>query len=317
MDVGVVDVEYVTQINFHVKIGVFEFSTIGSDGQNNLKWRIEIRWEDDSNTFQTHLLVKMYLLQKKDLPMVQYKVRNADNVTMIDWTALVGSDFEFEIRVPITTKYDDRYYVPIAKEKRERYIMLKIVMKGESKEFDPSSISEASLANYLDFLDNKDFSDVVVQCGDKSFDCHKVILASHSPVFKAMLTSNMKEKNNNEIQIDDIEPEVMTEFLEFIYTGKSSNLDKFAMRLFIAADKYQINSLKETCEKILISSIWIDNCISLLILGDKCSPAIKKSALKFMIKNKSSINFGENFVNHPSLMLEVLKEDFGKGTKKN
>merc|ERR1712029_263438 len=202
----------------------------------------------------------------------------------------------------------DRYYVPIAQEKRERYIMFKIVTKGES-------IKEASLAINLDFLNNKDFSDVVVKCGDKSFDCHKVILASHSPVFKAMLTSNMKEKNNNEIQIDDIEPEVMTEFLEFIYTGKSSNLDKFAMRLFIAADKYQIISLKETCEKNLISSLRIDNCISLLKLGDKCSPAIKKSALKFMIKNKSSINIDENFVNHPSLMLEVLKEDFGKGTK--
>jgi len=312
MDVDAVEVvnEYVTQVNFHVKIGEFEFSTIGSDGQNNLKWRVETRWEDDTNTF---MLVKMYLLQKKDLPKVQYKVNKANNVTMIDWTNLEGSDFEFEIRVPIAIKESDRYngdryYVPIAKEKRERYIMLKIVTKGES-------IKEASLANNLDFLNNKDFSDVVIQCGDKSFDCHKVILASHSPVFKAMLTSNMKEKNNNEIQIDDIEPEVMTEFLEFIYTGKSSNLDKFAMRLFIAADKYQIISLKETCEKILISSLGIDNCLSLLILGDKCSPAIKKSALKFMIKNKGNINFGENFVNHPSLMLEVLKEDFGKGTK--
>ena len=64
MDVDIVN-EYVTQVNFHVKTGVFEFSTMGSDGHNNLKWRIEIRWEDDTNTF---MLVKMYLLQKKDLP---------------------------------------------------------------------------------------------------------------------------------------------------------------------------------------------------------------------------------------------------------
>ena len=146
---------------------------------------------------------------------------------MIDWTNLEGSDFEFEIRVPIAIKerdgYNgDRYYVPIAKEKRERYIMLKIVTKGES-------IKEASLANNLDFLNNKYFSDVVVQCGDLSFDCHKVILASQSPFFKAMLTSNMKEKINNEIQIHDIEPEVMTEFLEFTYNGKSSNLNESSL----------------------------------------------------------------------------------------
>ena len=125
----------------------------------------------------------------------------------------------------------------------------------------------------------------------------------------------MKEKNNNEIQIDDIEPAVITEFLELIYTGKSSNLDKFAMRLFIAADKYQINSLKEICEEALISSLEIDNWVSLLLMGDKCSTAIKKSAITFMINNKSSINLDEVLLDHPSLMLEILKEDFGKWTK--
>ena len=77
MDVDIVN-EYVTQVNFHVKTGVFEFSTMGSDGQNNLNWRIEIRWEDDTNKF---MLVKMNLLQKKDLPKVQYYVRNANNFT--------------------------------------------------------------------------------------------------------------------------------------------------------------------------------------------------------------------------------------------
>jgi len=290
-----VDVKYVAQVNFRLSPRVREFSTIGEDGKNNFDWRIETHWEDNTNKVW---LVKMYLLQKDATAIVKYKVvRIADNLTMIDWTDLSGFGPEFGFRVPIASR-----------EKRGRNIMLQIATKGKTTKYDQSSIKKAD----LDFFNNKEFSDVVVKCGDERFECHKVFLATKSPVFKAMLTSNMKETNNNEIQIDDIEPEVMTEFLKFIYTGKSSNLDKFAMDLFIAADKYQINSLKEICEEALISSLEIDNCLSLLLVGDKCSTVIKKSAITFMINNKSSINLDEVLLDHPSLMLEILKEDFGK-----
>lgn len=289
-----VDVKYVAQVNFRLSSRVREFSTFGEDGKNNFDWRIETHWEDNTKAW----LVKMYLLQKEATSNVKYKVvRTADNLTMIDWTDLSGFGPEFGFRVPIASR-----------EKRGRNIMLQIATKGKTTKYDQSSIKKAD----LDFFNNKEFSDVVVKCGDERFECHKVFLATNSPVFKAMLTSNMKETNNNEIQIDDIEPEVMTEFLELIYTGKSSNLDKFAMDLFIAADKYQINSLKEICEEALISSLEIDNCLSLLLVGDKCSTAIKKSAITFMINNKSSINLDEVLLDHPSLMLEILKEDFGE-----
>merc|ERR1719334_1459955 len=70
-----------------------------------------------------------------------------------------------------------------------------------------------------------------------------------------MFHSNMKETITNEVQIDDIKPEVMAEMLLFIYAGKTSNgcmnVD-MAKDLFIAADKYQIDPLKNCCENQLV-----------------------------------------------------------------
>ena len=112
-----------------------------------------------------------------------------------------------------------------------------------------------------------------------------------------MLTVKMKEKISK---------------LEFIYKGKTSNFDKYVIDLLIAADKYQIDSLKEQCEKKLIESIGIENCFSMLIMGDTYSLNIKKSALEFLIDNRVRIAFNEDLINHPSLMNEILGELFRK-----
>merc|ERR1712058_209558 len=156
-------------------------------------------------------------------------------------------------------------------------------------------LSHKQITNDLDDIyNNKDFSDVILICGNSKFQCHKVFLATRSPVFKAMLTVDMKEKNSSEVHIEDVAADVMEDLL-------------------FAADKYQIDSLKEQCEKKLISSIGSGNCFSLLIMGDTCSQNLKKSASEFLIKNRGSIEYKDSLVNHPSLMNELLSKVFTKG----
>merc|ERR1712098_223556 len=204
-------------------------------------------------------------------------------------------EFEFTIR---------------AERNVERELLLKVTTRRDSTEYGKM----LSAATNLNIYHDTEFSDVVVKCGGINFECHKVVLAVASPVFKTMLTSNMQEEINNEIKIDDIKPEVMTELLEFIYTGRSSNLDQFSVDLLIAADKYGIVSMKMLCEEILINSLGLENCFSLLIMSDTSSPNIKKSALKFVIENKESIKFDElelELAEHPSLVRDILMEVFG------
>ncbi|CAL1294975.1 unnamed protein product [Larinioides sclopetarius] len=52
-------------------------------------------------------------------------------------------------------------------------------------------------------------TDVELKTNTKSFHAHKVWLCARSPVFETMLTSDMREKNNSSISIDDLEDDTL------------------------------------------------------------------------------------------------------------
>ena len=81
------------------------------------------------------------------------------------------------------------------------------------------------------------FSDVILSCNGAEFNAHKSILAARSPVFAAMFEHEMEEKKQNRVEIIDMDKDVLSEMLKFIYTGKSTNLEKMADDLLAAADK--------------------------------------------------------------------------------
>jgi len=279
--------EYVTIVSHRLNVGEYKFECEGPDGMTSGKVTID----------QVQVLnINICKSVKLDLPIlknVSQKIQYA--VSTISDDDVLWCDVAVD-----SSGHPFKWLVTVFFSK----LLLKIITKKETTAIDQSPLND------LDIYNNKEFSDDTLRCRNAIFECHKVFLATRSPVFKVMLDKNMK----NKIQIDDIKPEVMAELLKFIYSGKSSNnFDKFATDLFIAADKYQIDSLKEHCQEKLISSINDANCISFLIIGDRYSPTLKKSALKFLVENKGSIKIEGRLNGYPSLMIEILNEVFGKG----
>merc|ERR1719348_643367 len=158
---------------------------------------------------------------------------------------------------------------------------------------------------------SKEYSDVIISCGDKVYDCHKNILTSRSPVFKIMLEVEMKEKMTGEIEIKNMDPEVLEDLLKYIYSGVAPNIDAHAQELFAAADQYQLYRLKELCEVKLCAVLDDTNCIDILFLSDlHRAQTLKAAALKFVSKNMHKIDTSEwkkSFVAHPLLMTEVVE----------
>jgi speckle-type POZ protein len=127
-------------------------------------------------------------------------------------------------------------------------------------------------------------SDVNFNIVDRQFPAHKNILATRSKVFAAMFKHPMKENSTNQIKIEDIQPEVFDQLLRFIYTGRVSTatMETMAAGLFIAADKYLLNGLKNECENYLLHDMSPDNCIELLLNSNLMNSAekLKKEAAK-------------------------------------
>jgi len=138
------------------------------------------------------------------------------------------------------------------------------------------------------YLDQTNNYDVTLTCGEKVFYCHKGILSARSPVFKAMFQSNMKENELGTVEIEDIQQEAFSEFLNYIYTGSISlSFDKYGKELLAVADKYQVDKLKRACEKELISKLDAENCSEMIVMAE-CNKAekLKKAAFELFNKNK-------------------------------
>lgn len=132
-------------------------------------------------------------------------------------------------------------------------------------------------------FDSSEFADVTLACNGREFPCHKAILTSRSQVLAAMFQHDMRERKHNRVEVNDMDPEVMSEMLRFIYTDKVSNLENMAADLLAAADKYALDRLKVMCEEALCNNLSIDNVSEVLILADRHSAEqLKAQAIEFI-----------------------------------
>ncbi|KAJ4790811.1 BTB/POZ domain-containing protein [Rhynchospora pubera] len=86
-------------------------------------------------------------------------------------------------------------------------------------------------------------------------------LRSRSPVFKAMLATDMEESRTGVIKIPDASPKVLESFVSYLYTAETTLDEDIARDLLILADKYQVDHLKEFCERYMTSNVTYDNAI--------------------------------------------------------
>ncbi|XP_067927872.1 speckle-type POZ protein B-like isoform X2 [Watersipora subatra] len=150
----------------------------------------------------------------------------------------------------------------------------------------PSRLSE----DLSQLLDSSNCSDVTLAVGSKEFKVHKSILSARSPVFHAMFEHDMEESKQNRVAVYDVEEEVMKEMLQFIYTGKASNLEKMVAELLSAADKYALERLKVMCEEALCGNLSIENVCEILVLADLHSAEqLKTHALDFVNSHATEV----------------------------
>jgi speckle-type POZ protein len=144
-----------------------------------------------------------------------------------------------------------------------------------------------SMATDFDGMWNEnDLTDVIIRCKNKEFKCHKVILAARSPVFKAMFTRDTLEAKSSLVTIEDVNPDVLNEFLKFVYSGSVKNMESFATELIVNADKYIVPSLINMCAAHLEENINEENGCRVLLLGAMLGIGVLRDfAIEFIVRN--------------------------------
>ncbi|CAL1285614.1 unnamed protein product [Larinioides sclopetarius] len=181
------------------------------------------------------------------------------------------------------------------------------------------SVTEDMKAIYL----NQYLTDVKLKTKTKSFPAHKNVLCARSEVFKSMLTHDLKVKNTDCIQVDDMENDTFEQFLLFLYSDDTEISQwKSASRLWSAAAKYQVGKLKALCSSFLIKYLSISNAIELLLLADAHKDFnLKKVAEDYILKHDEHIfcsNAWEKLIEkHPVLAVKTMQLKYKKKKEAN
>ena len=87
---------------------------------------------------------------------------------------------------------------------------------------------------------NEQFCDVVLEVGSGDdqtcFKAHRIVLCAGSPFFYNALNSDMKEKKEGVIRLENTSKAVMEELLEYLYTGHVDVTQRNAFDLLEIAD---------------------------------------------------------------------------------
>ena len=136
---------------------------------------------------------------------------------------------------------------------------------------------------------DKLFTDFAIESEDGMIiKCHRVFLASHSTVFKAMLESDMKEARDKRLKLK-FSGEILHHFVDFLYDTflKTKIILQHYEDFLHLAEKYDIKHLKLQTEDVLIKNLSTDLMINYYVLGDLYNAENLKEAAKiFIVSNK-------------------------------
>ncbi|XP_076812080.1 kelch repeat and BTB domain-containing protein 3-like [Clavelina lepadiformis] len=134
------------------------------------------------------------------------------------------------------------------------------------------------------------FCDFSIQTGPEIFSVHKCVLGLSSDYFATMFTTEMKEKYETTVTLDDINPDVMKEIINFMYARPLTLGNSDIFELFSAANYFQIEILKKKCGEYLKNKLLASNLPYLMTIWEHANKFSMES-LQAAVESHISKNF--------------------------
>ena len=150
---------------------------------------------------------------------------------------------------------------------------------------------------------NEHFCDVILEVGSGDDDqarlkAHRIVLCAGSPFFYNALNSDMKEKEEGVIQLEETSKAVMEDVLEFLYTGHVNINERNAYDLFAKADYLLIPNLKVLSGEVILRSLSLSNCVMNYYFAMKYQwEELQKASRDFIHSNFIAVADSEDFLN--------------------
>lgn len=148
-------------------------------------------------------------------------------------------------------------------------------------------------------------TDVSLCSGNTEIPCHRNVLVSSSPYFRAMFCNNFLESQQTKITLRDITPAILSSIIDYVYTGLASISMDTVLPLMQAASMLQYGRLFEACSSFLQEQLSPDNCLSMMRLSEimNCN-SLRDKAKEMAMKSFSDVSASEDLceLSLPELM---------------
>lgn len=111
-------------------------------------------------------------------------------------------------------------------------------------------------------LTNK-FSDVGLVAGGNIIRAHKSVLAAGSAYFNAMFTVGLMEEQQELVEIHSVSPHILSQLVDFIYSGNVDITQDNVQELFAAADMLELDDVVSGCISYLKQQLHYSNALGI------------------------------------------------------
>ena len=132
-----------------------------------------------------------------------------------------------------------------------------------SQEFKNTRMDSKVRAGLEEMRLTRMFCDVTLVAGNVDIPAHKNILASSSPYFLALLAGGFMENDRSRIPIKDVNPDILTLLVEYIYTSKIMITQDNVVDIFIFSKRLHFWEVTEACSQFIRNQIQPDNCLGI------------------------------------------------------
>lgn len=170
----------------------------------------------------------------------------------------------------------------------------------------------SNLLLQLNTLRQENIMTDVSLCSDNTeIPCHRNVLVSSSPYFRAMFCNNFLERQQTKINLKGIASAILSSIVDYVYTGLISISMEIVLPLMQAASMLQYGRLFEACSGFLQEQLSPDNCLSMIRLSEimNCN-SLRDKAKQMAMKSFSDVSASEDLceLSLPEL-LAYLEDD--------
>ncbi|XP_049568359.1 kelch-like protein 30 isoform X5 [Orcinus orca] len=112
-------------------------------------------------------------------------------------------------------------------------------------------------------------ADVTLLVGGRELPCHRGLLALSSPYFHAMFAGDFAESFSARVELRDMEPAVVAQLVDFVYTGRLTITQGNVEALTRTAARLHFPAVQKVCGRYLQQQLDATNCLGICEFGEQ------------------------------------------------